>query len=169
MFTKRVQTLYHPDITTVNKMCQVLGLEPVSAQKVRRNLFGAGSGNVDEVLTNHMQEIADRSSRTWNFDFVREQPLNQGRYVWEKVCCDDTNCSKEDTTCEKENTLLVKVCDDSQVQPKCNNKSWLVQPSIRSYGKVQKSHMMSKRGSPYYLKRTTPRVTRYVVDDVGAS
>ncbi|GIY70767.1 uncharacterized protein CDAR_73392 [Caerostris darwini] len=132
MFTKRVQTLYHPDITTVNKMCQVLGLEPVSAQKVRRNLFGAGSGNVDEVLTNHMQEIADRSSRTWNFDFVREQPLNQGRYVWEKVCCDDTNCSKEDTTCEKENTLLVKVCDDSQVQPKCNNKSWLVQPSIRT-------------------------------------
>ncbi|CAL1299674.1 unnamed protein product [Larinioides sclopetarius] len=172
MMTRQMQTVYHPDITTVNTMCRVLGLEPMTAQNVRRNLFGAGSGgepSVDEVLSRHMSEIAERSAETWNFDFTEERPLPGGRYLWEKVFDDQVDCGSKDSSrlCKKENTLLVKTPEDSKMQLKCNTTSFLVQTSIRSYAKVQKPRS-SKRLSPYHLKRSSS-FPGCVLNDIGAS
>ncbi|KAF8770325.1 uncharacterized protein LOC129988759 [Argiope bruennichi] len=172
MMTRQMQTVYHPDISTVNKMCCVLGLEPMGAHSVRRNLFGAGSGgepSVDEVLSRHMSEIAERSAKTWNFDFIEERPLSGGRYLWQKVFDDHVDCGSKDSSrlCKKENTLLVKTHEDGKSQLKCNSTAFLVQTSIRSYAKVQKPRS-SKRLSPYLLKRSSS-FPGCVLNDVGAS
>ncbi|GFS73257.1 hypothetical protein NPIL_90661 [Nephila pilipes] len=147
--TRQMETVYQPDAVTVNAMCRVWGLEPVSVMRVRCNLFGAVRGtepDVDEVLTHYMSEITERAAKAWNFDFEREQPLTDGRFLWEKVCDEvpkKPNYEKKHKVtnfCEKENTMLVKVCKDIKNDPKCN-KSWrLVQSNIKTLSSKQTCH-----------------------------
>ncbi|GFY64836.1 uncharacterized protein TNIN_72901 [Trichonephila inaurata madagascariensis] len=161
--TRQVETVFQPDIVTVNAMCCMWGFEPMTVMSARRNLFGAVSGaepNVDDMLTHYMSEISEKAAKAWNFDFEREQPLTEGRFLWEKVCEEvpqKPNYKKksQDTSiCEKENKMLVKVCKDIKDEPKYK-KSWrLVQTSIKNYARVQKRRT-SKRLNPHPLRGST--------------
>lgn len=59
------------------------------SSKARRNLFGYfESKAVYQLLDEEVSNMAEKSQKEWNFDFVKESPT-RGRYLWQKVAqCD---------------------------------------------------------------------------------
>ncbi|XP_056414204.1 cyclin-dependent kinase inhibitor 1-like [Hyla sarda] len=55
------------------------------SEKVCRNLFGeVDHEQLKKYYETEMSNALKEAERTWNFDFVRESPL-EGDYLWEKV------------------------------------------------------------------------------------
>lgn len=57
---------------------------------VKRSLFGrVDHEEVMAFLEDQLQKIQNENIRRWNFDFIKEQPIKGGSFVWEKMASAD--------------------------------------------------------------------------------
>ncbi|XP_053679201.1 cyclin-dependent kinase inhibitor 1-like [Anopheles nili] len=81
VYNQRIERLRFSPVPQVSQASRKV----VGARRIKRNLFGSVKAeSVKEIFNKVMDEHVEQKSKTWNFNFAKDEPMN-GRFKWEHL------------------------------------------------------------------------------------